>query len=174
MTLTTFKPTGFDAAGRSAVGFAPALTVTAPTLVELNAGVGLSCVIGGFEPTGDVTTRSVRRYCEKQASEVKGTKTFTIPPMRMLADPQKTSTGTDYDFENTLVEDVTGYLWERRGPDAEDPLEAGQLIDIYPVQLALITRVPLDLNDDGGQKFENEYRFLVTGPVLYDVAIAGA
>lgn len=175
MSITIPAPRGIEAAGRSSVVWVPALAnPAAPTLVEINAGVHLSCPIGGFEPSVDQSTRSSRLYCEKQAVETPGTPSYSLAPMRLLDDPQRTDVGGQYDYLDTIVEGAQGFLINRRGLDYDAAYAAAQRVTVYPTKVGAVLEVPLDLSDDGGQKFEVEYRLFVTGKVRHGAVVAGA
>lgn len=172
MSLTVPAPDGIDAAGRSAVMFVTAIADTAaPKVTELSGATHISCVIDGFEATVDVPTSRRRKYCAKQSTQRVGAAAYSIAPVIVLDDPQGTA-ASGYDYLDTLEEGVEGFLLERRGIDFDEPLATGQKVNVYPVKLAAIRDVPLDLETEDGQKFQIELHFIITGDVQRRVALA--
>ena len=173
MTITIPAPDGIDAAGRSAVIWVPSIEdINAPTVAEITAGTHLSCAIAGFEPTVSQNTVTSRKYCEKQSTETPGIPAYSIPPLRVLDDPQGDDTNGQYDYLDDLYQGAKGFIVNRRGLDMDDEVVSGQKCTIYPVELGAPLEVPLDLTADS-QKFEIEYAVFVTGEVVHGAIIGG-
>ena len=63
MTVTIPNPPGIDAAGKGAVYWVPAIAdPSAPTVVEIAAGVVLSCALDTWPTTVDQSTTSKSKY----------------------------------------------------------------------------------------------------------------
>jgi len=172
MSITIPAPEGIDAAGKSAVIFVSAIADTdAPKLTELSAGTHITCALYGFEPSVDQSASSFAKYCYKQPAQIPGRPTYSIANIVVDGDPQGADSSGNYDYLEVLVPGAKGFIVDRRGLDFDDPLASAQKVDIYPVEIGALNRVPIDPTSTEGQKLRDEFRVFVTGEVKHGVAI---
>ena len=170
-------PEGVVAQGNELVIFVPTLANPAePTVDELTGAgaVNLSCYLRGFEPSAEQANVPDLRLCSKEQFETPGRVTNTIGDLTYVYDPQDAAADSP-DSGNlayhALAEGTTGYLVNRRGLDAQDdPIEADQVVDVYPVVMGAQRRVPIDPSAEGS-KFETIQKPFITGPIHKDVVV---
>lgn len=176
--MSDFYPEGVSTLGNETVIFVPALAdPEAPTVEELTAetAIYLSCALRGFSSSAEQSSVSDVRLCSKEQYESPGRTTVTIDDLTYVYDPQAAGKDQpDNIHYDTLKEGVTGYLIDRRGLDArEDPIEDGQIVDVYPVEMGAQRRVAVDPSGDEGSKFEIIQKAFVTGPPAWDATVGG-
>lgn len=107
----------------------------APNALELNdpTGLDLSCYLTdtGWAPAMSEDTVTDPRLCSTETFTRPGRNQTTIPLVYVYnpADPAQD------EARITLVNRATGFLAARWGVDHETPFAAGDIVDIYPVQL---------------------------------------
>lgn len=158
-------PQSMPADGTLKVVFVPALTLSAPKLTELSAGVELSCYLtaDGWNPATEEATVTDSRLCTKQEFEQPGrvTESLDIKYVWNSLDPDED------EARQTLTRGVVGYLATRWGKDVDLPFVATDEIDIHPVKAGIQKKVMPEANS----VHRIDQKAFVTGPVLRDVAI---
>lgn len=173
--MTEFYPEGVSALGNESVIFVPALAdQDAPTVAELTdaAAVNLSCALRGFSPTSEQASVQDVRLCTREAAETPGRVSNSIDDVTYVYDPQNLEDPDNAHYA-ALKSGTKGFLVDRRGLDARtEAIAAGQIVDVYPVEMGAQRRVAVDPGADGA-KFEIVQKPFVTGPVSWD-AVVGA
>ena len=132
-------PTGVTSNGTVQVHWVPTLAdPNAPTTAEISGtgSLDISCYLtaDGLSLSADEATSTSRRLCSKQEYTLGGTITWSIAALRYVWDPQGLYTDT-HDAYEALVPGTSGYLVVRWGKDAEEPLAAGDVVDVFAVTL---------------------------------------
>ena len=165
-------PTGVTSNGTVQVHWVPTLTdPNAPSLAELGAAgaLDISCYLtaDGLSLSADETTTTNRRLCSKQEYTIGGTITWSIGALRYVWDPQGLYADTHNAYE-ALVPGTAGYLVVRWGKDAEEPLAAGDVVDVFAVTLGeQVPQTPEANSELYVTQVPN-----VTGSVYRDVTVA--
>lgn len=165
------EPIGIDAAGKGALVFVPAIANPAvgPTVAEIAAGVNLSCALYAWNPAGSQSTVERSRYCSRVISESLGKATYKADPIQYDYDPQDPESD-EYPAYAALIPDTKGYLVDRRGLDYATAMAAAQIVDIYPVQMGVRSRVAIDVKQEG-DKLRVEQAVAITGEPFFDVKV---
>ena len=174
MSMTAVEPTGINVAGKVSLYFVPAIANTAaPKLTEMNAvaSCNISRVVYAWDPNGSqgVTERS--HYGSEFAGTMLGRAKFDPAELEYDDDPQGAGVAAEYAHLGKLTPGLTGFLVDRRGIHIDTALAAGQKVDIYPVEIGALNRVPIDPTSTDGQKLRDEFRVFVTGEVKHGVSI---
>lgn len=118
----------------------------APGVHELNAGsvLDLSCYLtdAGWAPNLTEDTVNDPRLCSRQTFTRPGRAAITIP-LVYVYNPDEP---TEDEARITLVDRATGFLVARWGVDFEQAVAAGDLVDVYPVQLGRPNKAPATAN----------------------------
>lgn len=142
----------------------------APKLAtEINAAssVALECLLTqNFSPDASVNRISLRRMCSRQARERNGQVTRTIADLLGVYDPQDLTSPVSKAYA-ALEPGATGYLVARWGVHVDTPWAAGDLVDVYPVEVGM--RVKVSPEDDNELQFKASLS--VSGEVQDDVAV---
>lgn len=168
-----YVPPAVPSDGTVALWWVPTMADTsAPSAASLTAAgaVALQCYLKeNFTPNAEATTSEDRRMCSKQVFQTAGTVTHTIEALVGVYDPQDLE-GESSKAYVALEAGATGFLVARWGIDLEgddaDPA-AGQLVDVYPAQIASRSKMPQEANS------QLKFRAVpvVIGPVAEDVAL---
>ena len=136
--------------GNKLVLVVPAIAdVDAPTIAELTAAsvVDISCYLtgDGWSPSKEQASIADERLCSTETFERPGRKT------RGLEVTYIDNTNSPYEAEfnkavDTLVEGTDHYIVTRRGLPYEQPLAAGQIVEIWPVTAGEQREVPEEAN----------------------------
>lgn len=143
---------------------------TAPDLsTEINAGtsVALECLLTEtFSPDASVEKASLRRMCSRQARERNGIVTRTIADLVGVYDPQDLAADVSKAYA-ALVPGDTGFLVVRWGVNVDTPWTAGDLVDVYPVEIGYRTKIAAADNDE----LQFKAGISIIGEVKEDVAL---
>lgn len=141
MPITQWAPSTQISRGNIAVGVAPAVVdINAPTLAELNTGIGLDCSITTFNGTSSTNSQTVDWLCDPASEQLPGSTTHTIDDLLIKATGQ-----SDSDLVDGLSIGDTVYVWRRDGLDHSDALAAGQFVWVWE---AVITSIdPAEANN---------------------------
>lgn len=164
-------PPGIDDKGRGTVIFVPTIAdLDAPTVAEIEAGVNLSCVLYAFNvaPTQNRVERV--KYCYKVIAEQFGQARYAIDPVEYDYDPQDPDSD-DYGHYGELYAGRRGFLIDRRGLDVTESVEAGQYVDVIPVELGIQGRMAVDPREEGG-KLRIRQEIAVVGEPVLDATVA--
>lgn len=106
-----------------------------PANTELDAGtvLDLSCYLtdSGWAPNLSEDTVTDPRLCSTETFTRPGRSQTTIP----LVYVYNPDSPADDEARITLTNRATGYLVARWGVDVDTPFNAGDIVDVYPVQL---------------------------------------
>lgn len=163
-------PAGVSADGTTKVTFVPTIAGAAPTLVELNAGVDLSCYFtaDGFSMTGSQDRSEDQRLCSTQNLQGMGRYSPTIDPIVYVFDPQDPeNTDDNNEAYATLTPGTSGYFVVRMGLPAGTAWAAGQFVWIDRIVLG--QQIPLPPEANSVLKVTQEVA--VTGNRQQDVAV---
>lgn len=126
-----------------------------PTVIELTdpSVLDASCYFTdqGWNPGITEDQANDPRLCSRENYSKPGRKSTTVPLGYVTnpADPAEDEAAT------TFVEGSLGYFVERRGVDFEEPVQAGDLVTVWPVQLGTqidaqpTSNTPLTVNQMG-------------------------
>jgi hypothetical protein len=167
-------PTGVTSNGTVQVHWVPTIAdPNNPNVTEISAASALdiSCYLtaDGLTLSADETTTTNRRLCSKQEYTIGGTITWSIGALRYVWDPQGLYTDT-HDAYQTLAPDSSGYLVVRWGRDAETPIAAADVVDVFAVTLG--EQVP-QTPEANSELYVTQVP-KVTGSVYRDVTVAPA
>ena len=127
----------------------PAIAATAATVAELTAEsvVDISCYLtgGGWSPSKEQASINDPRICSTETFERPGRKT------RGLETTYIDNTNSPYEAEfneamDTLEEGTDHYIVTRRGLPYEEPIAAGQVVEIWPITAGEQREVPIEEN----------------------------
>lgn len=172
---TPLKPALKTAFGKDSWGFVLAVAnIQTPTLTELNAtaGFNLSCSVFGEQEGVTGTTEKVtlpRLLCETTTYEVNGSTNFSLADLVVSFDPQAASSADGKKAWTTLVNNASGFLWQRQGVDATADLAAGQFVNVFPVQLG--TKVPGKTSTGADGVYSFTQPASITGLPAFSVAV---
>lgn len=141
MAITQWSPNTQVSRGNVAVGIAPVITdMDAPTVVELNASLGLDCSITTFNGTSSSDSQAVDWLCNPASEQLPGSVTHTIDDLLI-----KTTGQADEDLYTALAIGDVVYIWRRDGLDHAADVEAGQRTWLWK---ATVTSVdPVEANN---------------------------
>lgn len=179
--MSEFYPEGVSTLGKETLIWVPDLAVpTAPTVAELTSAsaIWLANAARGFSPSGDQPATQDIRLGTKTAGEAAGRATVSIDDVTYVYDPQLVGATTPNDqvkHYDSMEPGMLGYLVDRRGLDNETvDVAAGQIVDVYRVELGERRRVAVDASGDGGQKFEYVQKPFVVRQYQDVKVVAGA
>lgn len=173
--MVALKPALKTAFGKDSWGFVLAVAnINTPTVAELNAtaGFNLSCSLFGEQEGLTGTTEKVtlpRLLCETTTYEVNGSTSFAFADLQISFDPQAATSADGKKAWTTLVNNATGFLWQRQGIDASADLAAGQFVNIMPVQLG--TKIPGKTSTGADGVYSFTQAASITGLPAFSVAI---
>ncbi|GHJ59132.1 hypothetical protein NOK12_16500 [Nocardioides sp. OK12] len=140
--MTIVFPDAVKAQGNLSVTVIPAASlssVSAPSVAELAAeGVNVSMYMftGAALPTKTTATgEAPRRLGSKEMNTEFGTTTRAIADLSYVYDPQAAPGASVNAARDALVEGSKVYIVYRWGVDAEQPLAAGDKVDIWEAEL---------------------------------------
>lgn len=172
MALTI--PPGVNAEGSVLVKWVPTLAdPAAPTLTEINAtgSLDISCYLAkdGFQPGAETEKWKDERLCTKNVFEQEGAVTYSIEALKYIYDAQNPESISNAAYA-ALQSGTPGYLVVRWGKDLESNPEiaAGDVVDVYPVQLGTRTKQQPEANS----KLWVSQEVSVTGTPQEDIALA--
>jgi hypothetical protein len=168
-------PTGVRPEACPADGFvrvfwvSSALTLTAPTTTQLNAGLELSyyLTVDGWQPTADEQEVTDDRLGDAITYENRGRSRFTLGSIRYVTYP---GDADNDEAALALTEDATGWFVERRGLDADTAWAAAQLVTIIPARLG----AQVDQAPEANSVLHITQRVYVTGPRVRNVEVVAA
>lgn len=169
MPTTEVNPAGVTALGKTKVAFFPTMVGAGPTVAEIAAGVNISFYIPGgeFPINPNQNTGNDVRLGSVQVYEVLGQKTYQIPDVSYIVDPQTPGTGTP---AAVLVDGYTGFLAVRYGLLVPVDWTIAQKIDVYPITLG--ARAKGKTTQDEFGKFTVVQKIVVSGAAIFDFALA--
>lgn len=120
-----------------------------PTVAEVQAGTDISCHLmqDGYGESADEGTNTDQRLCSKEAYTIGGSVTWTITDLRYVYDPQNPSSLT-HEAYAALAPGTIVYLVARWGKDAAEPWTAGDVVDVYRVQLGVQRKQTPEANSE--------------------------
>jgi len=135
--MTVTIPEFVTAEGNVKVAWIPAIAdLNAPTLVELNAGVDITCYLpetwGGI--TADQAKGEQRRMCSKESFETLGRIKRAIADITYTYLPQAPGTDPANKVKTTLTAGAHGFLATRYGLPATDAWSASDVLDVLPAE----------------------------------------
>lgn len=138
MALTKWNPSTQLSRGNVSVGVAPAIaTMTAPTIEELNAGIGLDCAITTFNGTSDTDSETIDWLCDPASEQLPTSTTHSIDDLVIKGTGQE-----DDDLITALQVGDAVYFWRRDGIAHDTAAAVGQKIWIWK---AIVTSIdPLE------------------------------
>lgn len=141
MPLTQWNPSTQISRGNVSVGVAPAIAdMDAPTIAELEAGLGLDCSIQTFNGTSSTSAESIDWLCDPNSEQLPGSITHTIDDLVI-----KTTGQSDTDLVTELAIGDTIYVWRRDGLAHDTALANGQMVWVWK---AIVTSIdPLEANN---------------------------
>jgi hypothetical protein len=149
------KPALTLALGKDGWGFIVACAnIQAPTIIELNAATGfsLSCSLFSEQEGVTATTEKVtlpRLLCETVQFQVNGPVTYEMADLTVSFNPQGAAASAGVKAWETMVDNATGFLWQRQGIDSTTDNVAAQFYNIIPVQLGTKTPIKTSTGGDG-------------------------
>lgn len=171
------KPPLKSAFGTDGWGFCLAVAnINVPTLVELNAATGfnLSCSLFGDTQEGfTATTEKVtlpRLLCETTTYQSNGATNYEMADLMVSYDPQSAAASVGKKAWETLVDGISGFLWQRQGVIATSDLATGQFVNILPVQLGVKT--PTKTSSDAAGVYAFTQPVSITSLPAFNKAIA--
>lgn len=170
MTTTEVTPAGVAALGKTKVAFIPTQAGAVPTVSELGAGINVSFYIPGSELPIDVTQNTGQdvRLGSVQVFDVLGQKSYQVPDIQYVVDPQTPGSGTP---AAVLVEGYTGYLIVRYGILATTDWATTQKgVNSFPVTLG--ARLIGKTSADEFGKFTYIQKVVVSGAASLEQTIA--
>ncbi|MBX6166290.1 MAG: hypothetical protein IRY84_01395 [Thermobispora bispora] len=125
--------------------------ISNPTAAELNAGVDLQTVItkDGLNISPEQSAVDNTSLASRDETEDAGTVKYSLE----LTVKRQDSPLTDIGW-NTLTDRQLGYLVVRRNRPHEDPYEAGDPVEVYPVRCGRPNMQPPELN--AAQRFTSK------------------
>lgn len=135
--------------GNTTVLIVPAIADTsAPTSAELTGEsvIDISCYLtaDGWAPSQEQASIDDSRLCSRQTFNRPGQKTYGLEITYI------DNTNSEYSDDNlaseTLVEGSDHYLVVRRGVPYEEPVESGQVVQVWPVTAGMQRDVPPEAN----------------------------
>ena len=173
MTISIIDLPGIDARGKGTVIYVPAIAnLLSPKVSELTAAVAvnLSSILYTFNVTGEQSTVDRTKYCSTSIGQSLGAAKYKVDPMVYDYDPQNIEAADTYGYYAKLTPLSVGYLVDRRGLLRNVAPTAGQLIDIYPVQLGVQSRVAIDPTAEGEKLRISQAVAVISDPV-FDIAL---
>lgn len=139
--LTKWNPSTQISRGNISVGVAPAVVdIDAPTLAELQAGLGLDCSITTFNGTSSTDSDTVDWLCDPASEQLPGSTTHTIDDLVIKGTGQ-----ADDDLVDGLQIGDVVYVWRRDGIAHDEDLAAGQFVWVWK---SIVTSIdPLEANN---------------------------
>jgi hypothetical protein len=142
MPLVQWNPSTQISRGNVKVGVSPTVVdINAPTLAQLQAGIGLDCSIQTFNGTSSTDSKSVDWLCDPSSEQLPGSTTHSIDDLVI----KSTGQADDDLIAGLAVGDVV-YIWRRDGMPHSTDLAATQLVWIWKVIITSID--PLEANND--------------------------
>jgi len=142
----------------------------APSLAtEINAAttVTLECLLTQtFSPDATVEKAQLRRMCSRQVRERNGAVTRTIADLIGVYDPQDMAADVSKAYA-ALSPGATGFLVVRWGVHVDTPWAAGDLVDVYPVEIGYRAKIAAADNDE----LQFKAGVSIIGEVEEDVAL---
>ena len=141
MALTQWNPSTIISRGNVAVGVAPAVAdLEAPSLTELDAGIGLDCSITTMNGTSSTDSESIDWLCDPASEQLPGSTTHSVDDLVIKATGQE-----DEDLVNGLQVGDVVYIWRRDGLAHDTALAASQKVWVWKVIITSID--PLEANN---------------------------
>ncbi len=141
MPLTQWNPATKVSRGNVAVGVAPAVVdIEAPSLLELNAGIGLDCSITTMNGTSSTDSESIDWLCDPASEQLPGSTTHEMDDLVIKGTGQ-----ADEDLIAGLSVGDTVYIWRRDGLAHDTALAASQKVWVWKVVITSID--PLEANN---------------------------
>ena len=139
--LTQWNPATQISRGNIAVGIAPAMvSISAPSVAELGAGVGLDCSIQTFNGTSSTSSDTIDWLCDPASEQLPGSTTHTIDDLVIKGTGQ-----ADASLITGLSLGGVIYIWRRDGLPKGTAVAAAQMIWVWK---AIITSIdPLEANN---------------------------
>lgn len=168
--MTQPVPTSIPADGSVKVLWVPTIADTsAPTLDELTAAevIDLSCYLtdDGFAPAVDEQVSTDNRLCSRQTFERRGRFTYSLN-ITYVYQGQDLAADDNQAFA-TLRPAELGYIVSRWGADFEDPIEVGDLVEVWPAECGEQMKQPPEANG----RLRLMQRIFVRNSVAKDVAV---
>lgn len=137
------------------------------TEVDAATSVKLECLLTEtFSPDASVEKAQLRRMCSRQVRERNGLVTRTVADLIGVYDPQDMAAPVSKAYV-TLVPGATGFLVVRWGVHVDTAFAAGDLVDVYPVEVGYRTKIAAADNDE----LQFKAGLSIIGEVQEDVAL---
>lgn len=162
------QPAAVPADGNQAVWWVPAIAdVNNPTVAELTAPsvIDASCYLTaeGWTPGVDEQTINDERLCSTATYEQPGRIQHTLA-ISYVHNPDSPA---DNELYLALTRLTTGYFVARIGVPYDQPVAAGDIVDIYPAKMGYRAKQPGTANS---VLTVNQKPF-ITGPVVQDAVV---
>lgn len=142
MPVTPWNPATTVSRGNVRVGIVPTVTsMSAPTLAQINAGIGIECAITDFNGTSSSSSESIDWLCSPTSEQLPGSITHAVDDLTIKVTGQ-----ADSSLYTALAPGTTIYLWRRDGiPVATVPV-AAQMIWLWKVVVTSVDPAPASNN----------------------------
>lgn len=141
MAITQWNPSTQISRGNVAVGVAPVVVdINDPSLLEINAGIGLDCSITTMNGTSSTDSESIDWLCDPASEQLPGSTTHSMDDLVIKGSGQD-----DEELITGLNIGDTVYIWRRDGLAHETAPAAGQFIWVWKVIITSID--PLEANN---------------------------
>lgn len=143
---------------------------SAPSLateIDAATSVKLECLLTQtFSPDATVEKAQLRRMCSRQVRERNGMVTRTIADLIGVYDPQDLAAAVSEAYA-ALTPGATGFLVARWGVHVDTAWTAGDLVDVYPVEVGYRAKIAAADNDE----LQFKAGVSIIGEVHEDVAL---
>ena len=143
----------------------------APTVAELTsalASLDFSCWLNSDwdGPSGEQSKETDERWCGNKFENM-GDIEYSVAELVYIVDPQAIDQQGVNRIRAILTEGKRGYLVMRRGKNMDAPIAAGDVIDIYTVELGK----PMPFPTASNEKLKDRQAVAVTGQVETNVKV---
>jgi hypothetical protein len=171
--MTQPVPTSIPADGSVKVLWVPTIATPAePTLDELTdtTVIDLSCYLtdDGFAPAVDEQVSTDNRLCSRQTFERRGRFTYSLNLTYVYQGQNLPA--TDNEAFATIRPGELGYIVTRWGADYEDPIEVGDLVEVWPAEAGEQMKQAPEANG----RLRVMQRIFVRNSVAKDVAVVAS
>jgi len=141
MPITPWKPNTQISRGNVSVGISPAVvSLSGPTVAELNTGTGLECSIQTFNGTSSADSETVDWLCDPASEQLPGSVTHSVDDIVIKGTGQADAT-----LVTALKIGDIVYIWRRDGLAVASAPAAGQFVWVWKVIITSID--PLEANN---------------------------
>jgi len=172
--MTINFPSKVRAAGKNNWTYVPViLDPSAPTIVELNAGIMTQASYDAdqMRPAGSADTQAEQRYSQEFESQGRGRKKFEFGDVDVIFDPQ-TPDSVEYELATAWMAEPDGFMVARLGVAHDAVFAAAQVLSvIVPVSIVDLLPVAPDPSK-ANDAYLRRFQILTTGDPITDVTLA--